>query len=157
LALLLAADVIDDQLMTYLRSNGVELRWGTQERILVCVTPRSDAAAMLRSGRRNVDRFHGDLLVCYVQQSGLSPKDQDTMDANLALARELEADVHVLEGPDPIEAIMQFAREQRVTQIFVGHSAPDRWKEIWSRSPVDRLIQAAVDIDLRIFPHLLAQ
>ena len=157
LALLLAADVIDDQLMTYLRSNGVELRWGTQERILVCVTPRSDAAAMLRSGRRNVDRFHGDLLVCYVRQSGLSPKDQETMDANLALARELEAEVHVLEGPDPIGAIMQFAREQRVTQIFVGHSAPDRWKEMWSRSPVDRLIQAAVDIDLRIFPHLLAQ
>ena len=157
LALLLAADVIDDQLMTYLRSNGVELRWGTQERILVCVTPRSDAAAMLRSGRRNVDRFHGDLLVCYVRQSGLSPKDQETMDANLALARDLEAEVHVLDGPDPIAAIMQFAHEQRITQIFVGHSAPDRWKEMWSRSPVDRLIQAAVDIDLRIFPHLLAQ
>jgi len=146
LALLLAADVIDDQLMTYLRSNGVE-----------CVTPRSDAAAMLRSGRRNVDRFHGDLLVCYVRQSGLSPKDQETMDANLALARDLEAEVHVLDGPDPIAAIMQFAHEQRITQIFVGHSAPDRWKEMWSRSPVDRLIQAAVDIDLRIFPHLLAQ
>ena len=50
-------------------------------------------------------------------------------------------------------AIMRFAREQRVTQIFVGHSAPDRWKEMWSRSPVDRLIQAARDIDVRIFPH----
>jgi two-component system, OmpR family, sensor histidine kinase KdpD len=87
----------------------------------------------------------------------LSPKDQETMDSNLALARELEADVQVLEGPDPIAAIMQFAREQRVTQIFVGHSAPDRWKEMWSGSPVDRLIQAADDIDLRIFPHLLAQ
>jgi len=153
LALLLAVDVIDDQLMNYLRSNGVELRWGTQERILVCVTPRSDACAMLRSGRRNADRFHGDLLVCHVRQSGLSPKDQQTINANLALALELEADVHVLEGPDPIAAIMRFAREQRVTQIFVGHSAPDRWKEMWSRGPVDRLIQAAKDIDIRIFPH----
>jgi two-component system sensor histidine kinase KdpD len=157
LALLLAADVIDDQLLTYLKSNGVELRWGTQERILVCMTPRSDAAAMLRSGRRNADRFHGDLLVCYVRQSGLSPKDQQVMDANLALSEELAAEVHVLEGPDPIGAIMQFAREQRVTQIFVGHSAQDRWHGMWSRSPVDRLIRAAEDIDLRIFPHPLAQ
>ena len=73
------------------------------------------------------------------------------------LAQQLEAEVHVLEGPDPIGAIMRFAHEQRITQIFVGHSAPDRWKEMWSRSPVDRLIQAADDIDLRIFPHLLAQ
>ena len=153
LALLLAADVIDGQLEKYLRSNGVELRWGSQERILVCVTPRSDAGAMLRSGRRNADRFHGNLLVCYVRQSGLSGRDQATMDANLALALELEADVHVLEGADPIAAIIRFAREQRVTQIFVGHSAPDRWKEMWLRSPVDRLIRAATDIDVRIFPH----
>ena len=153
LALLLAADVIDGQLEKYLRSNGVELRWGTQERILVCVTPRSDAGAMLRSGRRNADRFHGNLLVCYVRQTALSAKDQATIDANLALAGELDADVHVLEGADPIAAIIRFAREQKITQIFVGHSTPDRWKELWSRSPVDRLIKAAVDIDIRIFPH----
>jgi two-component system sensor histidine kinase KdpD len=153
LALLLAADVIEGQLENYLRSNGVELRGGSQERILVCVTPRSDAGAMLRSGRRNADRFHGTLLVCYVRQTGLGAKDQATMDANLALARELEADVHVLDCSDPISAIIRFAREQKVTQIFVGHSAPDRWKEMWSRSPVDRLIKAATDIDIRIFPH----
>ena len=74
-------------------------------------------------------------------------------DANLALATRLDADVHVLEGSDPIAAIIRFARDERVTQIFVGHSAPDRWKEMWSRSPVDRLIRAATDIDVRIFPH----
>jgi len=153
IALLLAADVIDGQLESYLHANGVELRWGTQERILVCVTPRSDAGAMLRSGRRNADRFHGNLVVCYVRQSGLNTLDQSTIDANLELARRLDADVHMLEGSDPIAAIMRFAREQRITQIFVGHSAPDRWKEMWSGSPVDRLIQAARDIDVRIFPH----
>ena len=156
-ALILAADVIDDQLVNYLRSNGVEQRWGTQERILVCVTPRSDAGAMLRSGRRNADRFHGDLLVCYVQQPDLRDEDRKTMDGNLALARELEADVHVLGGSDAVAEIMRFARAQRVTQIFVGHSAPNRWKEFWARSPVDRLIQAARDIDVRIFPHPQAQ
>ncbi len=123
----------------------------------MCVTPRSDAGAMLRSGRRNADRFHGDLLVCHVRQSNLGCKDQEILDTNLTLARELEADVHVLEGSDPVPAIMRFAREQRVTQIFVGHSAPDRWKEMWARSPVDRLIQAARDIDIRIFPHLQTQ
>ena len=157
LALLLAADVIDEQLATYLRANGVELHWGTQERILVCVTPRSDAAAMLRSGGRNAQRFHGDLLVCHVRQSGLSARDQQTIDANLALARKLGASVHMLEGSDAIGAIMRFAHEQRVTQIFEGHSAPSRWKQMWSSSPVDRLIQAAEDIDIRIFPHLHAQ
>ena len=153
LALLLAADVIDGQLENYLRANGVALRWGSHERILVCMTPRSDAEAMLRSGRRNADRFHGSLLVCYVRQGALNAKDRAIMDANLALARELEADIQVLEGEDPIDAIIRLAREQKATQIFVGHSAPDPWKEFWSRSPVDRLIKAATEFDIRIFPH----
>jgi len=153
LALLLAADVIDGQLNNYLQANGLEQRWGTHERILVCITPRSNGEAMLLSGRRNADRFHGDLLVCYVRQSGLDAKDQQTLQANLDLARELDAEVSTLEGPDAIAAIVKFAQEQRVTQIFVGHSAPNPWQELFRRSPVDRIIQAAENIDVRIFPH----
>ncbi len=43
MALLLAADVIDHQLEEYLRRQVVEQSYGTQERILVCTTPRSNA------------------------------------------------------------------------------------------------------------------
>ena len=44
-------------------SQGIEQVYGTQERILVCVTPRSNASVMIRRGRRQADRFHGDLYV----------------------------------------------------------------------------------------------
>src|SRR5208337_4539251 len=67
LALLLAADVVDRQLQEYLNSHGVAARWGAQERILVCLTPRSNAADMLRSGQRNKLRFHGAMLAAYVE------------------------------------------------------------------------------------------
>src|SRR5262249_54855222 len=65
-ALLLTADVIDHQLESYLQLQGIQSSWGTQERILVCMTPRANAAKMLASGRRNADRFHGELLAVYV-------------------------------------------------------------------------------------------
>jgi two-component system sensor histidine kinase KdpD len=71
LALLLAADVVDRQLQAYLDSHGVSARWGAQERILVCLTSRSNARAMLESGGRNARRFHGALLAAYVEQPGL--------------------------------------------------------------------------------------
>ena len=32
------------------------------------MTPRANAAAMLASGRRNADRFHGELFAIYVSQ-----------------------------------------------------------------------------------------
>jgi two-component system sensor histidine kinase KdpD len=152
LALLLAADVVDRQLHEYLAAHGVTVRWGTQERILVCLTPRSNAAQMLRSGQRNALRFHGALLVAYVEQQGLPPHDRERLESHLALARELGAEVHRLEGTDFVESILDFAREQRVTQLFLGHT--NREQRIWlSRTPIDRLIDAADDFDVRLFPH----
>jgi len=153
LALLLAADVVEHELTEYLDSHGVRMRFGTQERILVAITPRSDARRMLESGRRNADRFHGALLAVYVKQLGLSAPDQAALDSHLAVAKELDAEVHVLEDASPTQAILLFAREQRITQIFVGHSSRSRWQDLVGGSPLGRLIEATEDMDLRIFPH----
>ena len=152
LALLLAADVVDRQLQGYLDSHGVNARWGAQERILVCLTPRSNAADMLRSGYRNALRFHGALLAAYVQQDDLPAADRARLDKHLALARELGAEVHRLAGADFVDTVLDFAAQQRVTQVFLGHTQRDQ-RVPFLRSPVDRLIDAAEDFDLRIFPH----
>jgi two-component system, OmpR family, sensor histidine kinase KdpD len=152
LALLLAADVIDRQLQEYLDEHGVTARWGAQERILVCLTPKSSAVEMLRSGYRNAMRFHGALLAAYVEQPDLDPEDNARLEQHMALAREMGAEVHCLHGPDFVEAILDFGREQRITQLFLGHSLRDI-RGPFLRSPVDRLIDAADEFDVRIFPH----
>jgi two-component system, OmpR family, sensor histidine kinase KdpD len=152
MALCLAADVIERQLQRYMDLHGIHQSWGTQERILVCVTPRSNARAMIESARRNADRFHGQLFVANVAQPNLKREDQEALDANLDLARRLGAEIHILEGSDPVAEIMQFAREHRMTQMFIGHSQRSRWPTL-KRNPVDRLIEAAEGIDVRIFPQ----
>jgi two-component system sensor histidine kinase KdpD len=146
LALLLAADVVDRQLQAYLDWHGVSARWGAQERILVCLTPRSNARAMLESGVRNARRFHGALLAAYIEQSGVDEGDRDRLAEHLALAREMGADVHRLKGGDFVDTLLGFAHEQRITQLFLGHSQRDR-------SPVEKLIDRAEDFDVRLFPH----
>ncbi len=152
LALLLAADVVDRQLQEYLESHGIAARWGAQERILVCLTPRSNAKDMLRSGLRNKLRFHGALLVAYVQQDNLTAEDRRRLDEHLAMAREMEAEIHCLQGDDFVDAIQDFAREQRITQLFLGHSNRGRALR-FARSVTERLIDAAEDFDVRLFPH----
>jgi two-component system sensor histidine kinase KdpD len=154
LALLLAADVVERQLQEYLDAHGVTARFGAQERILVCLTPRSSAVEMLRSGYRNALRFHGALIAAYVQQPGLSKKDKEQLDSHMTLARELGAEVHCLQNEDFVQALLEFAREQRVTQLFIGHSMSDYSKLRLTRSPIDRLIDAAEGFDIRLFPHL---
>jgi two-component system sensor histidine kinase KdpD len=144
IALLLAAEVVDQ---------GVEQNYGTCERILICITPRSNAGLMIARGRRQADRFHGELFVAYVEQDELMPADRRTLEENLEAARRAEARVEVLHGDDPVAEILRFAEREGVTQIFVGHSQRRRWWRDLRPNPVERLILEADGIDIRIFPN----
>lgn len=153
LALLLAAEVVDEQLHQCLSRQGVEVFLGSQERLLVCITPRSNAARMLESGRRIAERFHCDLLALNVRPPGLKATDEKQIEGHLAKAREMGAQVFVLEATDSVAAILEFARAQSITQLFVGHSQTSRWHELLFGNSLDRLIRAADGMDVRIFPH----
>jgi two-component system sensor histidine kinase KdpD len=152
-ALLLTADVVDRQLEAYLRLHGIQSTWGTQERILVCMTPRANAAKMLASGRRNADRFHGELFAIYVTQENLTDEDRMALDRNVTLARAQQAHVETLEGKDPIATILGYARARGITQIFVGHNLRRGWRSRLGGTPLDRLIRDAEGMDVRVFPQ----
>jgi two-component system sensor histidine kinase KdpD len=152
-ALLLTADVVDRQLEAYLELHGIESSWGTQERILVCITPRADATAMLASGRRNADRFHGELFAIYVNQPNLTPQDRIVNERNIKIAHAERAHVDVLYGKDPVATILEYARDHGITQLFVGHNLRRDWHARLRGSPLDRLIEGADGMDVRVFPH----
>ncbi|HYR84589.1 MAG TPA: hypothetical protein VE422_10975 [Terriglobia bacterium] len=153
LALLVAAEVVETELRSYLRAHQIDEIWGTQERILVGITPRSDARPILESGRRNANRFHGELFVAYVRQSDLSREDEELLERNLAIAREFDADIQVLDGHDPVRALVNFAREKGITQIFIGHSLRRGWWHRLRGNPVERLIDLTEGMDVRVFPQ----
>ena len=122
LALVLAADVVDRQLEEYLERQGIQQHLGTQERVMVCITPRANAREMIETGRIIAERFHGELIVAYVSQPEISASDQAALDEKLTLARAAGAHMEVLDGEDPIDTILAYARERGVTQLFIGHS-----------------------------------
>lgn len=152
-ALLLTADVVDYQLEAYLDLHGIEASWGTQERILVCMTPRASAAAMLSSGRRNADRFHGELFAIYVNQPNLTPQDRIANERNVNLARAERAHVEVLDGGDAVATILEYARDHGITQLYVGHNLRRDWRARLRGSPLDQIIRGAEGMDVRVFPN----
>jgi len=152
IALLLAADVVDYQLEAYLARHGIEQLWGTHERILVCVSPFVDAAEIIASGRRNADRFHGDLYVAYVIRPDITPEQGEVLEKNLAQARAAGARIEALDGEDPVDTIMRFARAHGITQIFLPNRMSNNWWDRIFGGPVEHLIRAAENIDVRVFP-----
>jgi two-component system sensor histidine kinase KdpD len=153
IALVLSAEVVDHQLARFLKEHGIEQQFATQERVVVCLTPRANFRIMVDVGARIAQRFYGELYVIYVQQASASAKDKEVLDQQIAYAENAGARVEVLASDDPMDAILRFAREKSITQVFIGHSLRQSW---WSRlfgTPVDRLIRNAEGIDVCIFPH----
>jgi two-component system sensor histidine kinase KdpD len=153
LALVLAADVVDHQLTNYLERHGIRQQFGANERVLVCITPRANVTEMIEMAQTIAERFHGELIVAYVNQPQISAGDQATLDQKLAIAQAAGARVEILDGDDPVEAIVEFARSRGITQLFIGHSQRTGiWPRLWG-SPVDRLIRLTRGMDVRVFPQ----
>jgi len=69
------------------------------------------------------------------------------------LARAAGARIAILEGEDPVQAILDFATNGGVTQLFIGHS---QRRGLWSRiggNPVDKLLRGSHGMDVRVFPQ----
>lgn len=152
LALVVTADVVDTQLNEYLERHGIQQRFGAHERILVCITPRANMQEMMATARTVAKRFHGELIVAYVRQPHISAADQSALDAKLAMANAAGAHVEVLEGDDPAEALLQFARSRGITQLYVGHSQRTGLARL-KGSPLDRLIWEGHGMDVCVFPQ----
>jgi two-component system, OmpR family, sensor histidine kinase KdpD len=153
LALLLAADVVDQQLNEYLEAHNIRQTYGAHERILVCVTPRANAREMIETAHIMSERFHGELLVAYVRQAEISAEDKAALEEKLDLARAAGARIVILEGDDAVQSILDFASSGGITQIFIGHSQRNGvWSNLWG-NPVDKLLRGAQGMDVRVFPQ----
>jgi two-component system, OmpR family, sensor histidine kinase KdpD len=152
LALVLAADVVDHQLNDYLECHGLKQQFGANERILVCITPRANMQEMMEMAQIIAQRFHGELTVAYVNQPNISADDQAALDARLAIASAAGAHIEILEGDDPADALLAFARSRGITQLFVGHSQRTGLSRLWG-SPIGKLITDSRGMDVRVFPQ----
>jgi two-component system sensor histidine kinase KdpD len=151
LTLVLAADVVDCQLSDYLEKHGIKQNFAAQERILVCVKPRSKAKQMIETAQIIAEKFHAELAVAYVKQAELSMPDRHALEEIIVLAKSAGAKVEILNGEDVVDTILEFAKSHAITQLFIGHTQRVR-KWPWS-DPVEKLIRQSHGMDLRIFPQ----
>jgi two-component system sensor histidine kinase KdpD len=153
LALVVAADVVEYQLANYLNCHGIKQHFATRERILVCVTPRTNVREMIEIARIIAAKFHAETVAAYVRQPYLSPADRDALEAKLAIARATGTAVQILEGEDPVETLLDFARSRGITQLFIGHTQRVGIRSRILGDPVDKLIRRSQGMDVRIFPQ----
>jgi len=152
LALRRTAEEVDDQLDSYMHEHDLA-GWQVDDRVLVCIDHRPLSQTLLRRASLMGRRLKAPILATYVRRHDLSTREKAALDENLRLANELSVEVHELDGDDVAEAIAEFAKANRITQVIVGHSQRSRWYELLHGSLVQGLLRRLPDLDV----HVVAQ
>src|SRR5574340_1528337 len=148
-----AAERVDDQMRSYMRTRAIPGVWPAGERLLVCISPSPFAEKVVRTARRMADELNADWFVVYVEvatRPELNPENRTRIDEALRLAESLGAKARTIAGRSIEEAVLGYARKHNVSKIIVGKPVRPRWREMLKGSVVDRLLHASGDIDIYV-------
>ena len=78
--------------------------------------------------------------------SSLPKQDRDAVANHLNFARNLHVETRILEGDDPAETIVDFARRNDITQILLSRRNHSSWSRLFGTDLILRILQKAKDI-----------
>ncbi|MDD5351390.1 MAG: DUF4118 domain-containing protein, partial [Chthoniobacteraceae bacterium] len=151
MALRLTAEHVDRNLRQFKLGMVAGEPWKAGDRLLVAVSASPSSEMLIRWARRAASSLEASWLAVHVETPRpLAPLSEVRLGLNLALARQLGAEVIMVESTDPGEAILRVARQNNVTQIIVGKPGPRTLPSWFKKSPVDWLVRHSGDIDVHM-------
>ena len=151
MALRLTAEHVDRDLRQLRQGQATGEPWKAGDRLLVAVSASPSSEKLIRWTRRAAASMEASWLAVHVETpQPLTPLDEVRLGLNLALARQLGAEVLMLESADPGEAILRVARQHNATQIILGKPGPRTLAGWFKKSPVDWLVRNSGDIDVHM-------
>lgn len=150
MALRATAERVDHQLQDYMQLKHIAGPWKSTERLLVAVSASPLSEQVVRWVRRIAYNLEASWVAVHVEtQKTLTEAQRAQLDRNLALARELGAEVVITSDVNVANALLREARQRNATQIVVGKPPADDWLRLLrGRSMVDQLIRASGAIDV---------
>jgi two-component system sensor histidine kinase KdpD len=124
------------------------------DRLLLLIEPHPASAALIRRGRRVSDYLHANCLAAYVattpNMADLTAEERETIERQLNFARALQIETRVIEGDDVAEALVNFARINKVTQIFVMRHRDRGLSAFLRRGLVLKIVSLAQDMQVTV-------
>ncbi|MEV5508709.1 sensor histidine kinase [Streptomyces orinoci] len=155
LALLWLADRVEEGLRRYREEHGIAAPWETRERILVGLTGGPEGETLVRRAARITDRTPGSELLALYVAPGEAPAAADpaALARQRALVESLGGSYHQITGDDVAQTLLEFAREENVTQIVLGASRHSRLATLLRPDVGRRTIDGSGPIDVHIVSH----
>ena len=125
-----------------------------KEHILIHITAAPSTAILIRRGRRVADYLQGSCTALFVhrtaQLSELPAEEREAIEKHLRFARSLQIDTRVISAPDIPRAVVEYARQNKVTQIFVAQSQTRLGERLRRRNFAENIVRLAQDLQVTV-------
>jgi len=160
LALRRTAQRVDEQMVDYMRAHAIQGPWEASERVLVSVSARPGAAALVRYGRRLADRLRASWSAIYIETSAaqhLSETERDRVAEALRVAERLGGEAVTIPASSVADGVIDYAHSNNFTHIVVATTRRPRWYEILRPSAAHEIIRRAGDLSIHVVPEVKSE
>jgi magnesium transporter len=124
------------------------------QKILVNITADPSTAMLLRRARRVADHLQAVCLAVYVyskEESQAGPaEDRPTIDRHLRFAENLHIATETIHGRDRAKALVEYARNHGITQIFLNRSTDRKRRWFPGLDFTEQVLQQANEMEVTV-------
>ena len=126
--------------------------WRPREKLLVAVSHSPHSQKLIRTARRLAFTMNAPWIAVHVDDGRtLSQEDNNRLEKNLSIARDLGAEVITTRDPDIASGIERISRQRGVTQIILGRPPSHPLLRVfYLDTMLDRLARECSDIDVHV-------
>jgi two-component system, OmpR family, sensor histidine kinase KdpD len=122
------------------------------ERVLVCISTYPNTIQLLRRGARVANYMHAKFYVLFVNEPDrfLTKAESLHIATCERLCQEFGGEFLQVREYNIIKAIVQTAKQYRITQIVMGESQKSRWQIFWKGSLTQQILRLLKNVDIHI-------
>jgi two-component system sensor histidine kinase KdpD len=125
-----------------------------KERILIHITAAPSTAMLIRRGHRSADYLNADCIALYVHEtpefSQLPMDERKLVEEHLRFARSLQIEAQVISGKPVAKAVVDYARSNHITQIFVTGVRPCLVDRLRGKNDAENIVRLAHEMQVTV-------
>jgi two-component system sensor histidine kinase KdpD len=131
--------------------SGGNVQRDSSKRILVLVTDDPSSVALIRRAKRVADFIHSDCIAVGIAPPGdQAARARGLTDKHLNFARNLHVETRLIEAQSVPETLVQFARANSVTEIFIGWPKLKNWLPPFLRNDVQKIVRLSKGMQVTV-------
>lgn len=152
MALRIVADRVDKQLHEYMQHKRIRGPWKSGLHLLVAIDYHQQSTRLLRWAKNLSYSMGAQIQALYVETTHiLTTKEDEQLNRNINLAKQLGISVRIITNNDIIKAIVDFANKENITHIIIGKPRIRSLLTLFRLGNfVNRLIRYSGNIDVYI-------